>query len=121
VYPAGAIGAFDERGLCGFVFGVPLTRGRTLDLGSPLAALPPHADMFYVHDVAVARRCRGRGIGHELASRLLAVARAGGFRRAELVSVQGSAPFWKRFGFRVIRSFDYAPGAPSVQMAADLY
>jgi predicted N-acetyltransferase YhbS len=120
VYPAGAIGAFDERGLCGFIFGVPLTRGMTLDLGSPLAALPEGADMFYVHDIAVARRCRGRGVGHELAARLLAVARQRGFRQAELVSVQGSAPFWERFGFRAIRSFEYAPGVPSVHMAADL-
>ena len=37
-----------------------------------------------------------------------------------LVSVQGSAPFWERFGFRATRAFEYAPGAPSVKMAAVL-
>ena len=120
LFPEGALGAFDDRGLCGFIFGVPLRRGMTLDLRSPLTGLPAHTDMFYVHDIAVAERSRGRGVGQELASRLLAVARARGFRHAELVSVQGSAPFWERFGFRAVRELEYAPGAASVQMAADL-
>lgn len=120
IFPDGAIGAFDPHGLCAFIFGVPLLRGMTLDLGSPLAAIPADADTFYVHDIAVARRCRGQRIGFELATRLLDIARARGFTRAELVSVQGSAPFWERFGFRAIRRFEYAPGAESVQMSADL-
>ena len=29
----------------------------------------------------------------------------------ELVSVQGSAPFWERFGFERVAEFEYAPGA----------
>ena len=118
LFPEGAIGAFDAVGLCGFVFGVPLARGTTLELRAPLAAVPERADMLYVHDIAVAGRCRGSGVGRDLARRLLDVARAGGFSHAELVSVQGSAPFWERFGFRAIRTFEYAPGAPSVRMAA---
>ena len=28
----------------------------------------------------------------------------------ELVSVQGSAPFWERFGFERVAEFEYAPG-----------
>ena len=120
IYPDGAFGAFDEIGLCGYAFGVPLNSGATLELRSPLAAVPSGADTFYIHDVAVAARCRGRGVGRILASRLVDLARARGFRSSELVSVQGSAPFWARFGFREIERFDYAPGAPSVKMAYDL-
>jgi len=120
LFPEGAFGCFDEHGMCGYAFGVPLTRGTTLELRSPLARIPEGADTFYVHDVAVAPRCRGRGVGRALAERLIAVARARGFDRAELVSVQGSAPFWERFGFRPVRAFEYAPGTPSVQMAAQL-
>lgn len=120
LFPDGAIGAFDDGGLCGFIFGVPLTAGTTLELREPLDAIPADADIFYVHDIAVAARCRGRGVGRQLAERLLDVARGRGFTRAELVSVQGSAPFWEQFGFRAVRAFEYAPGAASVAMAAAL-
>jgi len=120
LFPDGAVGAFDAQGLCGYAFGVPVVSGMTLDLQVPLAEIPAAADVFYVHDVAVAARCRGRGIGSVLATRLLDVARRARFTRAELVSVQGSHPFWERFGFRTVRQFDYAPGAPSRVMVAEL-
>jgi len=120
LFPAGAFGGFDEQGLCGYAFGVPLPRGTTLELRSPLAALPPHADTFYIHDVAVAARCRGQGFGRVFAERLLDLARAHGYTRSELVSVQGSDPFWRRFGFEAVARFEYAPGAASIKMARDL-
>jgi ribosomal protein S18 acetylase RimI-like enzyme len=118
LFPDGAIGAFDEAGMCGFIVGVPLKAGTTLELRGPLDAVPPDADVFYVHDIAVAGRCRGRGTGRQLAARLLDVARGHGFARAELVSVQGSAPFWERLGFRAVRALEYAPGAAAVAMSA---
>jgi ribosomal protein S18 acetylase RimI-like enzyme len=120
LFPAGAIGAFDADGLCGFIFGLPLTAGTTLDLREPLDRIPEGADTFYVHDIAVARRCRGRGVGRSLATRLLEVARAGRFTRAELVSVQGSAPFWEKLGFSVVRECEYGEGEPSLMMRAAL-
>lgn len=120
LYPAGAIGCFDDQGLGGYAVGVPVRSGTILDLHAPLAALASQADVFYVHDVAVAPRCRGRGIGRLLAARLLDLARARGFTRAELVSVQGSASFWEKFGFRAVREFDYAPGTPALHMEAEL-
>jgi len=116
LFPEGAVGCFDDEGMCGYALGVPLTAGSTLPLRSPLDRIPDAADTFYIHDVAVAARCRGRGIGRLLATRLLDVAAARGLTRSELVSVQGSAPFWERFGFRRVRDFEYAPGAPSVKM-----
>ena len=119
LFPDGAVGCFDDEGMCGYALGVPLTAGSTLALQSPLDRIPDGADMFYIHDVAVAARCRGRGIGRLLATRLLDVAAARGLTRSELVSVQGSAPFWERFGFRRVRDFEYAPGAPSVTMIRD--
>jgi predicted N-acetyltransferase YhbS len=116
LFPEGALGCFDEDGLCGYAFGVPLKQGSTLELRSPLDTIPDETDTFYVHDVAVAERSRGRGVGRALATRLLDLARARGFTRCELVSVQGSAPFWEKFGFRRVRDFEYAPGAASTKM-----
>jgi GNAT superfamily N-acetyltransferase len=120
LYPEGAFGCFDDEGLCGYAFGVPLRGGSTLELRVPLPRIPEGADVFYVHDVAVAARCRGLGLGHRLATRLLDVARARGFARAELVSVQGSAPFWAKLGFHAVETFEYAPGAASVKMVRSL-
>jgi ribosomal protein S18 acetylase RimI-like enzyme len=120
LFPDGAVGAFDDEGLCGFIFGLPLKAGMTLELQAALDAIPLDADVFYIHDIAVANRCRGCGVGRQLAARAIEIGRARGFTRAELVSVQGSAPFWERFGFRVVREFEYAPGAPAVQMAAEI-
>ena len=117
LFPEGALGGFDAQGLCGYAFGVPLMAGSTLTLGVPLAAVPAGADTFYIHDVAVAARCRGRGIGRLLAGRLMDVGRRHGLARFELVSVQGSAPFWERLGFSRVREFEYAPGAESTAMS----
>jgi ribosomal protein S18 acetylase RimI-like enzyme len=120
LFPEGAFGCFDEEGLCGYAFGVPLKAGSTLQLRTPLDAIPDDADTFYVHDVAVAARCRRQGVARLLVSKLLDLARLKGFRRSELVSVQGSAPFWEKFGFRREREFEYAPGEVSTKMWREL-
>lgn len=120
LFPEGAIGCFDDQGLCGYAFGVPLKAGWTLELRTPLERIPDEPDTFYIHDVAIAERLRGRGVGRALARRLLDLARERGFIRCELVSVQGSAPFWERFGFRRVEDFEYAPGAPSAKMVREI-
>ena len=116
LYPEGAFGFFDGASLCAYAFGLPLPSGAVLALQAPLAALPPHADMFYIHDVAVAGPYRGRGLAVQLVTKLLALARERGFRTSELVSVQGSAPFWGQFGFERVSEFDYTPGTPATKM-----
>jgi ribosomal protein S18 acetylase RimI-like enzyme len=120
LFPDGAFGMFDGPELCAFAFAVPLTAGAVLDLAAPLESLPPDADTFYIHNLGVAPRCRGRGLAGRLVAVLFDLARAHGFLACELVSVQGSAPFWERFGFTRIAEFDYAPGAPATQMRAVL-
>jgi GNAT superfamily N-acetyltransferase len=117
LYPEGAIGCFDEHGLCGYAFGMPSVAGTIFALREPLERIQDNADTFYIHDVAVAARCRGRGVGRLLATRLIDLARERRFTRSELVSVQGSAPFWQRFGFEPVVEFEYVPGAPSTKMA----
>jgi ribosomal protein S18 acetylase RimI-like enzyme len=120
LYPEGAFGFFDEAALCAYAFAVPLPPGSVLDLRTPLQALPPDADMFYIHDVAVAPPYQGRGLAAALVAKLLELARARGFRVSELVSVQGSAPFWERFGFERVAEFEYAPGTAATKMRSRL-
>ena len=45
-----------------------------------------------------------------MVSALYDLARGRGLRACELVSVQGSAPFWERFGFERVAEFEYAAG-----------
>lgn len=116
LFPDGAFGCFDAAGLCGYAFAAPSRTGATLQLRTVIDQIPEAADTFYIHDVAVAERCRGRGVARQLVERLLQLARARGFTRSELVSVQGSAPFWMKFGFEPLYEFEYVPGVPSTKM-----
>ena len=109
LFPEAALGLFDGAVLCGYAFAVPLPSGTVLDLKAPLDALPPGADTFYIHDLVVAPGYRGRGLAARLVAALDDLARARGLRACELVSVQGSAPFWERFGFERVAEFEYAP------------
>jgi ribosomal protein S18 acetylase RimI-like enzyme len=120
LYPEGAFGFFDGAALCAYAFAVPLRAGAVLDLKTPLVALPPGADTFYIHDVAVAAHYRGRGLATQLVAKLHDLARTHGFRACELVSVQGSAPFWERFGFRRVAEVEYAAGVPGMKMRAEM-
>jgi ribosomal protein S18 acetylase RimI-like enzyme len=116
LFPEGAFGFFEGDELCAYAFAVPLPAGMVLELKTPLTELPPHADSLYIHDVAVGERHRGRGLATRLVATLLARARARGLPASELVSVQGSAPFWQRFGFQRIEELEYGPGAPATKM-----
>jgi GNAT superfamily N-acetyltransferase len=120
LFPEGAFGIFEGDELCAYAFAVPLPAGAVLELQTPLRELPPHATMLYIHDVAVGERWRGRGLAKQLVEALLDLARARGLPASELVSVQGSAPFWQRFGFRRVEEFAYAPGAPATKMTLTL-
>lgn len=120
LFPDGAVGMFDADELCAYAFAVPLRAGSVLELKAPLRELPSQPDMFYIHDVAVGARYRGRGLATRLVEAMLDLARARRLPTSELVSVQGSAPFWQRFGFRRVEEFEYAPGAPATRMALTL-
>ncbi len=62
---------------------------------------PAIADTLYLHDLAVLPQLAGRGLAQALLALLHGQALARGLRRAALVSVQGSQPFWARQGYAV--------------------
>ena len=105
LYPDGALGVFDGARLCAFAFALPLRSGTVLDLGAPLESLPPDPDAFYIHNVVVAPDCRGRGLAVAIVTTLFELARARRLDVCELVSVQGSSPFWEQFGFAPVAAF----------------
>lgn len=91
--------AEDRDGLCGYLFAYRSRVGKVTPLDGPFDA-HPEADCLYLHDLAVADRASGRGIGPALVQRNLDQARQHRLRYSALVSVQDSQRFWSRLGYR---------------------
>lgn len=72
--------------------------GRLAGMGRAVDALSREA---YLHDVAVAKEFRGRGVGSALVRRLVSRLEKAGVRWVGLISAGGSAPFYGKLGFRV--------------------
>ncbi|MEV5958106.1 GNAT family N-acetyltransferase [Streptomyces sp. NPDC051987] len=60
-------------------------------------ARPPRN--LHLHDIVVAERLRGRGLGGRLLDHLTLAAAARGFERISLIAVGRSEPFWSARGF----------------------
>lgn len=99
LFPEGCLalveGEDDE--LCGYVISHPIRRRQPPALDSLLEEIAPDADQYYIHDLALLPKARGRGLAQECISKLFAIAKR--FPTTSLVSVYGTAPFWGRFGF----------------------
>ncbi|MEU9451974.1 GNAT family N-acetyltransferase [Streptomyces sp. NPDC048277] len=54
---------------------------------------------LHLHDIVVAERLRGRGLGRRLLNHLTLTAGAHGFERISLIAVGRSEPFWTTHGF----------------------
>lgn len=82
--------------------------GYLLAHGWPAASPPPvgtvlepaPAEVLYIHDLAVSPAGQGSGIGRQLVERALDMAAGNGLADAELIAVEGAAPYWERLGFR---------------------
>ncbi|MER0237563.1 GNAT family N-acetyltransferase [Fulvimarina sp. MAC8] len=98
IWPAGALVCHLKGALCGYAIGHPVRFPDIPALGSVLGELPENADAFYVHDVALLPEMRGRSLsGGAIESLLEGVPEVD---RACLISVYGTAVFWRRHGFR---------------------
>jgi GNAT superfamily N-acetyltransferase len=67
-------------------------------VGTVIAADGP-GEVLYVHDLAVSSDERGSGLGRQLIGHAFDLARRDGFRRAELIAVEGAAGYWRSLGF----------------------
>lgn len=92
--------AEDNLGVCGYLFSYRSSLGEITPLDGDFcpAATP---DCLYLHDLAVSTRAGGRGIGPALVEHKLSLAKQDQLPYSALVSVQGSAPFWSRFGYKI--------------------
>lgn len=96
--PSCAWVAEDAQGICAYLVGYPSELGKVTPLGGNFAACSAPA-CLYLHDLAVARRVAGQGVGSRLVGLALDAARRQGLRYSALVSVQQSAQFWCGLGY----------------------
>lgn len=81
-------------------------------------ALPDNADCHFLHDLALHPAARGQGLAPRLIEAALQWGQARGLKRTMLVAVQGSVPFWQRWGFaRVGDASEYGDDAALMQRA----
>jgi len=85
----------------GYVLSHPWRRGSLPALNTLLGALPPDADSFYIHDLALLPVTRGVGAAGRIVAALTKHAAAMGFPAMALVAVNDSVGFWTRQGFAV--------------------
>lgn len=64
-----------------------------------LLTVPDDPDCFYIHSATVIPEYHRRGLGTMLFQQARQLAEQRGFEKMTLVSVQGSHPFWSKFGF----------------------
>lgn len=99
--------AEDGEGLAAYLFCYHSRLGSITPLSGEFhAASEP--DCLYLHDLAVAPRAGGRGLGPQLVAHALRYAEGQRFAQAALVSVQDSARFWQRLGFTEEPALDAA-------------
>lgn len=99
LYPAGCLVAERDGQLLGYAVSHPGLLGRPPALDTLLGRLPDRPDCLYLHDIALLPAARGLGLGASLVARLLALAKAEGFRLLALTAVNNSAGYWQRQGF----------------------
>ena len=85
-----------------FAFLVVTEGGRTIAMGR---AISDGASDAYIQDVVVLPTHRGRGIGGEVVARLARHCTERGLVWIGLVAEPGTAAFYERLGFRVMKDF----------------
>lgn len=104
----------DDGRLLGYIIAHPW-KGEAAPALSEETAPPTLGEYLFVHDCSVDSSARGMGLGAKLSARVAEAARCKDYREIRLVSVQDSASFWRKQGYRELPSEDvvkkYGPGS----------
>ena len=99
LFPEGCLGLLEGKGkneLCGYVISHPIKHRQPPALNSLLGKIASDVDQYYIHDLAILPKLRGRGLAQECINKLFAIAKR--YPTTCLVSVYGTETFWSRFG-----------------------
>ena len=101
LFPEGCLVLADgDDTVTGYVVSFPICRGKPPALNALPGAVPPDADQYYLHDLAILLCSRGRGAAAQGVGRVLGVAER--YPTCCLVSVYGTVGFWAQFGFIIV-------------------
>ena len=99
LFPEGCLGLSEgkDNELSGYAISHPIRRLQPPALNSLLGEIASDADQYYIHDLALLPKLRGRGLAQECITKLFAIAKR--YPTTCLISVYGTEQFWSRFGF----------------------
>ena len=99
LFPEGCLGLFEGKGneLYGYIISHPIKYLQPPALNSLLGKIASDADQYYIHDLAILPKLRGRGLAQECIYNLFAIAKR--YSTTCLISVYGTEQFWIHFGF----------------------
>ncbi|KAI1842882.1 hypothetical protein JX266_010900 [Neoarthrinium moseri] len=97
LFPEGCLALVNSAEICGYAISHPIRHNQPPALNSILGEIAPDADSYYIHDLAILDKFRGAGYASACIAKLLVVAEC--YPATYLVSVYGTGPFWRRFGF----------------------
>ena len=106
LFPEGCLGLWEAKddALSGYVISHPIKHRQPPTLNCLLGKIASDADQYYIHDLAILPRLRGRGFAQECINKLFAIAKR--YPMTCLISVYGTEPFWSRFGFVTVQIDD---------------
>lgn len=91
--------AEDTGGVCAYLAAHPARLGQISLLGHAFDSCT-QPDSLYLHDMAVARRSGGRGVGTALTSMAWEKAQNDGLQHSSLVAIPSAISYWLRSGYR---------------------
>ncbi|KAL8840010.1 MAG: hypothetical protein Q9170_001494 [Blastenia crenularia] len=99
LFPEGCLALVDVESdeFYGYVISHPISRRQPPALDSCLGEIVSEADQYYIHDLAIFPKARGLGLAQECIDKLFVIAKE--YPTTSLVSVYGTASFWRHFGF----------------------
>lgn len=102
LYPQGCWMAWSNALPAAYLVSHPWSQDRIVALHAILRHLPQKPDCYYIHDLSVSPTFHGRGFGRIMVEKAKECAANSGFKTILLVAVQGSHPFWSKFGFQLL-------------------
>ncbi len=82
-----------------YVFALPIQLAKPPALDADDLTVPAAADSLYLHDLAIDPAARGLKLSQPLMQAFFRAAQQRQLAQASLIAIQGSQPFWQRYGF----------------------
>ena len=118
IFPQGCLCCEEDGQIHAFAISHPWHGEEEVGIDAHELVIPDPPDCYYIHDLVVEHKFRGRGLAELLVKQLLEVARGSGLSKLVLVAVQNSEPFWAQYGFQPVRKLNYGLNVPATYMCS---